>query len=122
MFALDAGTKEPIWGHQDDQCGLPHICRFSRHVRAGDHGDPVFLIVQIGVIGNKHFRGDHLFHHRMPAVPDVDRTLFVDLWPYVLIAFCRKRKRSKGIDLSDGLGRFLDPQNFSGDRIPDFAV
>src|SRR5699024_8646734 len=41
-------------GHKHNQRRLAHIGGFSCHIGACNNGDSLLLIVQIGVIGNKH--------------------------------------------------------------------
>ena len=107
--------------HKDDQRHLAHIGGFSRHIRAGYHGKAVLSIVQEGVICHKQIVPHHLFHHRMAAVFDVDHTLFVDGWLYIVAAGGYRGKRTEHIRSRNGSGRLLDPHHLRGDGVSHTA-
>ena len=54
ILRRSAGHKASDLGHEHNQGRLTHIGGFSGHVRAGDDGNPVISIVQIGVVGDEH--------------------------------------------------------------------
>ena len=117
-IGLAGRYKRTDLGHKDDQRRLPHISRFSRHIWTGDHRDTVFPIVQIGVIGNKHIIGDHLLHHRMAAVFNVNDPPGIDLWPYILISGSHQSHRQISVQFCNSPGSLLDTIHLSGDHIP----
>ena len=71
------GHEGPHLGHQRDEGHLPHVGGFSRHVGPGDDGDPVLLLPHIRIIGHKQGGFQHLLHHGMPPVVDLDNAALV---------------------------------------------
>ena len=111
--------KAPDLRHQHNQGALPHIGRLSGHVRTGDDADPVFMIVQYGVVGDELSGGHHLLHNRMSAFPDVDGTAGVDLRADIAVALRDNGKRAEYICLSQRPCGLLDPQRTVGDLVPE---
>ena len=104
--------------HQHDQCSLSHISGFTRHIRAGNNGDPLFMIVQESIIGNKHVIFNHTFHHWMASVFNVNDPIFAYLGAHIIIPFCYKCKRCKNIQGGYSLGSTLDTYHFISNFIP----
>ena len=104
--------------HKHNEGSLPHIGGFSGHVWAGDDGNPVLVVVQISVIGDEHIVGDHFFHHRMSARPDVNESFLVDGRTHIIFPLRHQGKGRVHVQSGDGPGRFLDPQHFPADLIP----
>ena len=64
----------------------------------------MFPIVQKRIIGNEHIIGDHLFHHRMTAVFDIDLSFRVHLRPHIMVALRHMRERGEYVQLCNGAG------------------
>ena len=61
--------------HQGDQRRLPHIGRFTAHVRAGDQQQAT-AVTQARIVGDEGFAiGQLVFHHRMPPAFDGEARL-----------------------------------------------
>ena len=56
IWALLAGTKEPICARSDDQSDLADVGRFAGHIGAGDQEQATGQIVQQRVVRDKFFR------------------------------------------------------------------
>ena len=109
-------------GHQHDQGGLPHIGGLSCHIGSGDDGNALFLVIEKRIVADKRAVRDHLLHHRMTAVLDIDDALPVDLGPYIMVPLRHQSQCGKYIQLRDSPGRPLDPLHLPGNSIPDRAV
>ena len=105
--------------HEHDQRSLTHVSGFTGHIGACDNRHPLFLAVQIGIVGNEHIVFDHLLHHRMTSVPDIDHTVFIDLRPYIIVSLGHESKGSKYVQGGHRLGSTLDPCDFSPHFVPD---
>ena len=69
---------------------LPHIGRFTAHVRAGDDLHAL-LLIEVCVVGDKGI-GDQSFHHGMAALLNVKQRVINQLWSNKaqrLSAFCQ---------------------------------
>ena len=107
--------------HQHDQRHLPHISRFTGHVRSGDDGDPVRRIVEAGIIGHEHPILEQLLDDRMPPVLDVDAARLVDLRPAVVVARCDLRKRNQAVEQRHIVRGLLHTLHVLRDGIPYIA-
>ena len=81
----------------------------------------MFLVVQIGIVGDKHIVARHLFHNRMPAVLDIYDSLLVQRGAHILVAFRHIRQCRHNVQPGDGSGSPLDPFHFLGNGVPDLA-
>ena len=75
----------------------------------------------MGVVGDKHISGQHLLHHRMPALLNINDSLFIDGGPDIVISFRNKRKAAKHIQLRHRLGRSLNALHLTCNGVPDFT-
>ncbi len=57
----------------------------------------------------------------MSSVLNMNHAFFIYFRPYILISFRRYGKRGKYIQGGNRFCRLLDPLDFAGDGIPDFA-
>ena len=94
--------------HQHDQRHLTHVGRFTGHIRSRNNRDPVFTVVQLHIVGDKHIVGDHLFHHRMAAAPDIDHAPGINRRAHIIVPAGYQRKGRKYIQPCHGAGRFLN--------------
>ena len=100
--------------HQHNQRHLAHVGGFARHVRAGDDGDLVFRLVQEGVVCHKQGVGEHLFHHRVAAILNVNLTGKVDVRPAVVLLERHRGKTGVQVQPGDGVGGRLHAVNLPG--------
>ena len=108
-------------GHKHNQGHLAHVRGFTRHVGAGDNGQPVLSIVQKGVVGHKHVVPHHLLHHGMAAVLNLNHTLVVDGGLHIVAPGCHHGQGTEHVDSSYGLGRLLNADDLCPDFVPDLA-
>ena len=58
--------------HEDDERHLPHIGRFTGHVRAGDDGRAAVLRAKQRVVRHEQAAFEHLLNDRVAALFDLD--------------------------------------------------
>ena len=97
--------------HQNDQCCLTHVSRFTCHIRTGNDRNSFFLIIKISIICDKHIILYHLLNNRMSAVLDIQHAIFIDLRSDKIISFRHKCKRSKNVQGCDCLCCLLNTDN-----------
>ena len=78
-------------------------------------------IVQIGIVCDKQIVGDHLLHHRMPSVLDIDKPFLVQFGTDIMIPLGCQRQRRIHIQPGHRPGRPLNPLQLHGNGIPDFT-
>ncbi|CDC62015.1 uncharacterized protein BN660_01255 [Clostridium sp. CAG:448] len=93
---------------QNDQSRLPHISRFSRHIRSRDQHHPVVPGVKQRVVGHKVTVTHKLLHHRMPPVADVHLVRHIHHRTDILFFRRHGRKRHINVDLRKQCRRPLD--------------
>ena len=120
-ICLVCRNKASDLSHKDDQGCLAHIGGFTCHIRTCDNGHPLFLIVKISVIGNKHIMLDHLLHNRMSAVFNIQDTAFIDLRAHIVISLGNQGQRGKNIKGGNCLGSFLNTHNLCAYLIAHLA-
>ena len=76
----------------------------------------------MGVVGDKHIVGNHLFHNRMPAFLNINDAFLVDLRADIIIPLRHKSKGGKGVQSSHRFRCLLDPLHFCCDGIPHMRV
>ena len=105
------GNKGTDLRHQDYQRCLTHISRFSGHIRAGDNGHPLVLLVQIGVVGDEHVILHHLLDNRVTSLFNVNPPLAVQLWPDIPVMLRHIGQRAENVQRRDRLCGFLDSRD-----------
>ena len=110
-ICLVCRNKASDLSHKNDQGCLAHIGGFTCHIGTCNNGYPLFLIVKISVIGNKHIMLDHLLHNRMSAVFYIQNTAFIDLGAHIVISLGNQGKGCKNIKGGNCLGSFLNTHN-----------
>ena len=106
LFRRNKGTN---LRHENNQGRLSHIGGFSRHIWSRNNGNPVFSIVQIRVIGNKHVIGNHVLHHRMASVFNVNDTSGIDFRTHIMVSGRHQSHGHISIQLGNGLSCPLNP-------------
>ena len=118
---LVGGHEAAQLGHEHDQGNLAHVGGFSGHVGAGDHGQPVLAVVQIGVVCHEQIVPHHLLHHRMASVFNGNGALLVDSGLHVIAPRCHGGQGAEHVGARDGLGGLLDTHHLGGDVVPDLT-
>ena len=114
---LGRRDKAAHLGHEDDQRHLAHVSRFARHVGAGDDGHPVLFFAHKGVVGDEKRVLEHLFHHRVAALADLDDAGLVHVGAAVVVSHRHGGEGGQGIDLRHRRGGFLDAGGRVGDLL-----
>ena len=104
--------------HEDNERHLPHVGRFTGHVRAGDDGRAAVLRAKQRVVRHKQRVFEHLLDDRMTARRDRYGIAEIDLGLAVMIVNGDGGKAAQHIQLRDGLRRLLDAGGFSRDKLP----
>ena len=68
-FRVSRRDEAPYLRHQHDYRRLPHERGFTGHIRAGDYHKAIVSGVEVRVVRGERVVGEHLFYHRVPAVP-----------------------------------------------------
>ena len=114
IYDTDSGVltrdKTTRLRHQYNECGLPHVSRFTSHIRSGDDQHTGVCVVQIGIVAYKHTICNHLFDNRVSALFDLQFKTFVDNWLYIAQLIADIGKTAKDIQLRNSLRCLL---NFS---------
>ena len=104
--------------HEDNERHLPHVGRFTGHVRAGDDGRAAVLTAKQRVVRHEQRVFEHLLDDRMTARRDRYGIAEIDLGLAVMIVNGDGGKAAQHIQLRDGLRRLLDAGGFSRDKLP----
>ena len=75
----------------------------------------------MGVVSHELPLRDHKLHHRVPSVPDIDETVFIDLWPYVIIPQGHHGKGTEDVKHCQGTAEPVDPGSLRSYPVPDLA-
>ena len=105
-------------GHQGDERHLTHIGGFSRHIRTGNDGNPVFIVIQQGIVADEAVLLQKLLNHRMTAIPDDNAAFIVDFWTHILVVGGHPRKRYHAVENSNAVTALLHPVNVFTDTVP----
>ncbi len=77
------------------------------------------MVVKVSVIGNEHVVVNHLLHHRVAPVLDVNDAVLIYGGAAVIVPLCHKGKGGQDVCLCHGLGCLLDAQHFVCNLVPD---
>ena len=121
MWADRAGTKGAHLGHEDHKGHLAHVGGLARHVGAGDDGRPVVLAVHVGVVGDKEAVLQHLLHHRVAALGDLQFVRVVHQGHAVVVLRRHQGEGRQHVGLGHGPGDLLDLGGLGGGLVPDLT-
>ena len=115
-MALRRGHKAADLRHQRNEGVLAHVGRFTGHVGAGDDEHAVFALVERCVVGHEQAALEHLLDDRVAAFGNVEHVAVVDGRLGIVVLHGGFGKGGEHIELGDGRGRALQPQDLRGNR------
>ena len=95
------GNKTACLRHKDNQCHLPHISGFPRHIRPCYDSHHIIRTVKICTIGNKPPRIRNKLNCRMPAVRYPNSIRITDNRLNIIVLYRNIRERRKRIKYTD---------------------
>ena len=115
--AVRAGNEAAHLRHQHNEGDLPHIGRFTGHIRAGQNGNAVRAAVERRVVRDEQRILEHLLHDGMAAVRDVQLAGEVDLRAAVILPGGQRRKIRQRVQRGHGARRALDAGGLVGQML-----
>ena len=115
------GDEGAHLGHEDHKGHLAHVGGFARHVGPGEDGRPVVLAVHVGVVGDEEAVLQHLLHHRVAALGDLQFVRVVHQGHAVVVLRRHQGEGRQHVGLGHGPGDLLDLGHLGGGLVPDLT-
>ena len=103
--------------HDGNQCHLPHISGFARHIRAGDDSNAVFPAVEQSVVRDEQTVGQHFLNNRVTAVLDVNAVGKIHHRTNIVVITCHISQSAQNVKRCDSLRGFLHAVYLGGNLV-----
>ena len=106
-ISLPGRYKAANLSHKHQQSSLPHIGRFTGHIRAGNQHNLTIIVIQFGIVRYKQLPLKQPLHQRMPSLSNINLAISSQNWTDIIIIICCLRQGCKHIQYSYLTGSIL---------------